>query len=85
MALTFWRVDLSYSHNLDLLVKLAGLEGARLAYFSRSPEFQKYWGAVQLWSEESRYRRHSAQAAAALVGAVGDGRNGVISWIKLYW
>jgi len=79
------RVDSSYSHNLDLLVKLAGLEGARAAYFGRSPEFRKHWDVLQLWSEESRYQRHSPQAAAALVAAVDDRRHGVISWIKLYW
>jgi hypothetical protein len=79
------RVDSSYSHNLDLLVKLAGLEGARAAYFGRSPEFRKHWDVLQLWSEESRYQRHSPQAAAALVAAVGDSVHGVISWIKLYW
>ena len=79
------RVDSSYSHNLDLLVRLAGLEDFRLNYFSRSPEFQKNWATVQLWSEESRYQRHSSEAAATLVGAVGDRRNGVISWIKVYW
>ncbi len=79
------RVDSSYSHNLDLLVRLAGLEDFRLNYFSRSPEFQKNWATVQLWSEESRYQRHSAEAAATLVAAVRDRRSGVISWIKVYW
>ena len=79
------RVDSSYSHNLDVLVKLAGLEDSRLSYFGRSPEFQENWATVQLWSEESRYQRHSSEAAATLVGAVGDRRNGVISWIKVYW
>ena len=79
------RVDSSYSHNLDLLVKLAGLEGARVAYAVRSPEFRKCWDVVQSWSEESRYQRHSPEAATDLVAAVGDRRHGVISWIRLYW
>jgi HEPN domain-containing protein len=79
------RVDSSYSHNLDILVKLAGLESNRAAYFKRSPEFRKNWDLLQSWSEESRYLRHSPQAAADLVAAVGDRLHGVISWIKLYW
>jgi HEPN domain-containing protein len=79
------RVDSSYSHNLDLLVKLAGLEGDRAAYFNRSPEFRKHWDVVQSWSEESRYQRHPLEAADALVAAAGDRRHGVISWIKLNW
>jgi len=79
------RVDSSYSHNLDLLVKLAGLEDARAAYFKRSPEFRKHWDVVQFWSEESRYQKHSPEAATALVAAVGDRRHGVISWIRQYW
>ena len=79
------RVDSSYSHNLDLLVRIAGLEDARAAYFKQSSEFRRHWDLVQFWSEESRYQRHRPEAAADLVAAVGDRRHGVISWIKLYW
>ena len=79
------KVDSSYSHNLDLLVRLVGLEKVREAYIGRSPEFLRNWSAVQQWSEDSRYQKHSAQAAADLVEAVGARNQGVISWIKLYW
>ena len=51
----------------------------------KNPEFQKYWRVVQSWSEESRYHRHPPEAAGELVAAVGDRRQGVITWIKLYW
>jgi HEPN domain-containing protein len=79
------RVDSSYSHSLRDLVRVAGLEGARAEYARQSVEFQDHWEAVQSWSEQSRYDRHSKEKATELVIAVGDRRYGVIAWIKRYW
>jgi HEPN domain-containing protein len=79
------RVDSSYSHKLGNLIKVAGLDAARLEQAARDPEFLTNWDVVQSWSEESRYRRHRAEAAQELLRAVGDRRHGVISWIKLQW
>lgn len=79
------RVDSSYSHSLRDLVRVAGLEGARAEYAKQSLEFQDHWEAVQSWSEQSRYDRHSKEKAAERVTAVGDRRFGVTAWIKRYW
>ena|SRR5712692_1362600 len=51
------KVDSSHSHNLRELVKIAGLEDARIEQVGRDPDFKKSWDAVQAWSEQSRYRR----------------------------
>jgi hypothetical protein len=75
------KVESSYSHNFRGLIKVAGLEEARLEQLGKDPEFQRNWEVVQTWSGQSRYRRHRPESAQALLGAVGDRRHGVISWI----
>jgi hypothetical protein len=79
------RVDLSYSHSLRDLVKVANLEIARNQSAGQSREFGNNWDTVQAWSEQSRYQRHRLETARQLVTAVVDRRYGVISWIKRYW
>ncbi len=79
------KVELSHSHNLRDLVRVASLEDARIARANNDSEFRKYWDVVQSWSEQSRYRRHSPESARKLLVAVGNRRHGVISWIKLHW
>lgn len=79
------KVESSYSHNLLDLIKVAGLKDARVEQARKDPEFEANWGIVQSWSEQSRYRRHSAEAARSLMNAVSDRRHGVIAWIKLHW
>ena len=79
------RVSKSYSHNLPDLITVAGLDRARIEQAEKDPSFRDNWDLVRSWSEESRYRRHRPESARALLGAVGDRRHGVISWIKQQW
>jgi HEPN domain-containing protein len=79
------KVESSHSHNLRELIRVAGLDDARVEQASKDPDFRTNWDIVQSWSEQSRYRRHSPEAAQDLLDAVGDRRHGVISWIKLHW
>jgi hypothetical protein len=79
------KVDTSYSHNPRELVRVAGLEDARLNHTHSDPSFGTNWDVVQLWSEQSRYERHRPEAAHELLEAIGDRRHGVISWIRLHW
>lgn len=79
------KVESSYSHNLRELIRIAGLEDARIEQASKDPEFKANWDVVQSWSEQSRYRRHSPEATRGLLSAIGDRRHGVISWIRLHW
>jgi HEPN domain-containing protein len=79
------KVEASHSHNLRDLVKVAGLEDARLGRASEDPSFRTNWEVAQAWSEQSRYRRHRTEDARALLEAVGDNRHGVMAWIKLHW
>lgn len=79
------RADSSHTHSLSDLVRYAKLESARQELAKWDPEFKGNWDTVKLWSEQSRYDRHSAQAAEDLVGAVCNRRHGIVAWIKLHW
>jgi hypothetical protein len=48
------RVDSSYSHDLDALVRVAGLEKLLAARCKTDPVFESNWETLQGWSEQSR-------------------------------
>jgi hypothetical protein len=75
----------SHTHNLKELINVANLEVARREQARNDPVFSDNWDFVKQWSEQSRYRRHSRDTAEALVEAVGNGKHGVIAWIKRHW
>ena len=75
----------SYSHDLQQLIKVSGLQGALDLEVRRDPAFEVNWAIVKDWNEGSRYTRHDAQAAASLVNAVTDRRHGVLRWLRRHW
>jgi HEPN domain-containing protein len=79
------KADSSYTHSFRELIRVAGLEKALREQADKDPDFQRNWEDVLNWSERSRYQRHPAESAQELVGAIGDRRHGVISWLKLHW
>ena len=78
-------VEATHTHNLKDLARVANLEVARLEHARKDAVFRENWDLVQQWSEHSRYSRHEANVAAALVDAVANGRHGVLAWIKQNW
>jgi len=79
------RVDASYTHNLRELVRVAELRDELQAAEETDPQFRRFWRVVQLWSEQSRYGRHSPEGAQKLIEAIGDRNHGVMRWVKHYW
>jgi HEPN domain-containing protein len=79
------RVNKSYTHKLDDLIKLAGLEESHAALVDSDPGFRRAWGFVKLWSEESRYRMTDPKVAEELVAAIMKRRDGILSWLRHYW
>src|ERR1017187_161547 len=71
------RADSSYTHSLIDLVRIAELDDLLQELVRSSLEFRKNWDTVKSWSEQSRYRRHSPQAAQELVQAVCSRRHGI--------
>jgi len=79
------KVDLSYTHNLRVLLSVASLEKTLVEESKRDVAFRNNWDLVQSWSEHSRYSTTRAEMAQKLIEAVGDRKHGILRWIKLHW
>lgn len=74
----------AYTHNLDELVRLSGLDQA-LASARARPAFDVNWTLTKDWSETSRYATWTRTQATQLVEAVGDAQEGVLPWLRQHW
>ena len=75
----------SYTHDLNQLVRVAGLQAALAEEIRRHANFEVNWAIVKDWGEESRYERHDAAAAKGLYLAIADTKHGVLKWLKRHW
>ncbi len=78
-------VEECYTHNLEKLLKAAGLEAALDADASASPAFAGNWREAMEWDEASRYAQKSQADAQRLFDAIANNPDGVLSWIRLRW
>ena len=74
-----------YSHDLEQLVKVAGLKAELDKRKSSDPRFEDSWEIVIEWSEQSRYEVITRQDARNLLKAISDPDHGVLQWIKSLW
>ena len=74
-----------YTHNLDQLLRHAGLELSLGSDSRRDPLLAAHWSIVTEWNETCRYERHSLTKARQMVAAVVDGTHGVLPWIMARW
>jgi hypothetical protein len=74
-----------WTHDLERLVGLAGLEAALGAARAADANLNKYWTTVKDWDESSRYARTAKAKAKDLYRAITDKKHGVLSWIKSHW
>ncbi len=74
-----------YTHDIEKLLRLAGLETSRKADSGVNPALALNWTIVKDWNERSRYERHSLAKARKLIDAITDDVNGVLPWIKVRW
>ena len=75
-----------YSHNLDWLVREAGLEDAHQERVQSNLIFAEYWKIVVRWSEASRYETSvTMPEAAELYLAITDLDDGVLTWLNQLW
>jgi HEPN domain-containing protein len=74
-----------YTHDVEKLVGLAGLESAWKIATAADPDLKTNWVLVKDWSEEKRYHRSDRAEAEALFAAIADPLHGVLPWIKTYW
>jgi HEPN domain-containing protein len=74
-----------WTHDLEELVKLAGLNAQRDADASSNSALLLNWQIVKDWSEIVRYQRKTKLEAETLYQAVTDTANGVLPWIRNHW
>jgi len=72
-----------YTHELDKLLSLAGLDAQLEKDMDANKAFKENWSTVKDWTEESRYRT-SGLNGKDMYNAVA-GPHGVLPWIKLRW
>ena len=77
--------DASHTHRLEDLLRVAQLADVHRAEIRANLIFEANWNLVKDWSEQSRYRKHSREAAEAILSAISDRKHGVLKWIKQYW
>ena len=74
-----------WTHDIEELVKLAGLEAARTTDATSNPELGKNWATATSWNEKSRYLMKTQADAQSLYDAITDAANGVMQWIRIRW
>ncbi len=74
-----------WTHDIEELVKLAGLERDRGFDISANLELGVSWAIVKDWNEVARYQQWTELQARRLSEAVTDSSNGVLPWIKGHW
>jgi len=76
----------AYVHNLEALVKLAGIEQDFATARAASPALSVNWAVVKDWKETSRYvAARSLTEARDFVSACTARTNGVLPWIRARW
>ena len=75
-----------FTHDLEVLVRLAGLENDLKHDMSANPALQLNWTIVKDWSEEVRYDLSITRAQVRdLYSACTRRKNGVLTWIRGRW
>ena len=79
-------VNKIYTHNLEELIKLSGLELNFNNEIKQNSIFDTNWSIVKTWTEDSRYLSNIKEATAKqFYSAVTSKKNGIIPWLKKYW
>jgi hypothetical protein len=72
-----------YTHDLNVLLKTAGLEKQLEKDMKSNPKLAANWNTVKDWNQDSRYS--SAGLNGSDLHKAITGGNGVLSWIRKHW
>jgi hypothetical protein len=72
-----------YTHKLEGLLKLAGLDKQLDNEMATNLALARNWGVVKGWDEESRYRGTGLNGRDLHAAIAGP--DGVLLWIKQHW
>jgi HEPN domain-containing protein len=75
-----------YSHGLDELLRLAGLQTALDSHRRINSEFDAKWQIVKEWTPDSRYEATmTPRKAKNLYDALMDSKHGIVPWLRHHW
>jgi HEPN domain-containing protein len=75
-----------YKHDLNVLIRMAGLELDLKKEMGLVVQFKLNWAYVSKWSEQYRYETNvDAKQANDLYIAIVNVQHGVLTWLKRYW
>ena len=74
-----------WTHDLEKLAKLAGLDVERGLATSANPNLDLNWTIVKDWNEQARYENWNELEARKLFNAVTNETSGVLPWIMVRW
>jgi len=74
-----------WTHDLEILVKQAGLKAERDRDIAANALLGTNWQVAKDWSEIARYHFFTQAEAESLYNALTDQTNGVLSWIQQRW
>ena len=77
--------DKCWTHDVEELVKLAGLERDRGLDISQNSALGINWMVVKDWNEGARYLSWTEPQARKLFEAVTHATDGVLPWIRVRW
>jgi HEPN domain-containing protein len=75
----------SFTHDIDLLARLASLAGHIGNASATDRDFAANWAIVKDWKETSRYETHTRTQAEEMYSAVTNRSHGVLPWVKKHW
>ena len=76
----------AFTHDLDRLVKAAGLTADYAMATSASPQFVDNWQIVRQWKETARYEaRIAEERTRELFRACTEQPHGVLTWVRRLW
>ncbi len=78
-------LDNIYTHELEKLIKGAGLDIELNNQINADKTFAIYWGVAKDWSEDARYEQHQQKKAEDMIKSITDSKKGVLQWIQKYW
>lgn len=75
-----------YVHDLEKLLRLAGLEPEFKSALAANPELRLNWAVAKDWNELSRYDLSVGETAAKdLMSACTARKHGVLPWVRERW
>ena len=74
-----------WTHDLERLVKLAGLKVVLDKNLASNPNLDSNWQVARGWRETSRYEDKTEVEARDLFQAVTNQPDGVLQWLRTFW